>query len=43
MAISILAEIIAVRHGRAGGSLTDATGRIRGPAEQPNRANANGQ
>ena len=31
MAISILAEIIAVRHGRAGGPLTEATGRIRGP------------
>jgi len=30
MAISILAEIIAVRHGRAGGSLTDADGPIRG-------------
>jgi xanthine dehydrogenase accessory factor len=30
MAISILAEIIAVRHGRAGGPLTQATGNIRG-------------
>ena len=30
MAISILGEIIALRRGRAGGSLTDATGRIRG-------------
>ena len=30
MAISILAEIIAVRHGRAGGALTEATGHIRG-------------
>jgi xanthine dehydrogenase accessory factor len=30
MAISILAEIIAVRHGRAGGSLTEASGPIRG-------------
>ncbi|CAA9579335.1 MAG: Xanthine and CO dehydrogenases maturation factor, XdhC/CoxF family [uncultured Thermomicrobiales bacterium] len=30
MAISILAEIIAVRHGRAGGPLTEATGPIRG-------------
>ena len=32
MAVSILAEIIAVRHGRPGGSLTEAKGRIRGPA-----------
>lgn len=30
MAISILAEIIAVRHGRRGGSLTEAAGNIRG-------------
>jgi xanthine dehydrogenase accessory factor len=30
MAISILAEIIAVRHGRAGGPLTEASGPIRG-------------
>jgi xanthine dehydrogenase accessory factor len=30
MAISILAEIIALRRGRSGGSLTEATGRIRG-------------
>jgi xanthine/CO dehydrogenase XdhC/CoxF family maturation factor len=29
MAISILAEIIAVRHGRHGGPLTEATGNIR--------------
>lgn len=34
MAISILAEIIAVRHGRAGGALTDASGRIRGTVLQ---------
>lgn len=33
MAISILAEIIASRHGRAGGPLTEATGPIRGTAE----------
>lgn len=32
MAVSILAEIIAVRHNRPGGSLTEAKGRIRGPA-----------
>lgn len=32
MAVSILAEIIAVRHGRPGGTLTEAKGRIRGPA-----------
>jgi len=31
MAISILGEIIAMRHGRSGGSLTTATGNIRGP------------
>lgn len=31
MAISILAEIVAVRHGRTGGPLTEATGNIRGP------------
>src|SRR3712207_6495063 len=30
MAISILAEIVAVRHGRAGGPLTEASGPIRG-------------
>jgi xanthine dehydrogenase accessory factor len=30
MAISILAEIVAVRHGRAGGALTQASGHIRG-------------
>ena len=30
MAVSIMAEIIAVRNGRAGGPLTDATGSIRG-------------
>jgi xanthine dehydrogenase accessory factor len=34
MAISILAEIIACRHGRDGGPLTDTTGSIRGP-QQP--------
>jgi xanthine dehydrogenase accessory factor len=33
MAISILAEIIAVRHGRRGGPLTDATGNIRGESQ----------
>ncbi|HET7092840.1 MAG TPA: XdhC family protein [Thermomicrobiales bacterium] len=33
MAISILAEIISIRHGRAGGMLTAATGNIRGPVE----------
>ncbi|HEX5498620.1 MAG TPA: XdhC/CoxI family protein [Thermomicrobiales bacterium] len=33
MAISILAEIISIRHGRAGGTLTAATGNIRGPVE----------
>jgi len=32
MAISILGEIIALRRGRRGGSLTNATGRIRGDA-----------
>lgn len=32
MAISILAEIIALRRGRGGGSLTEATGHIRGEA-----------
>jgi xanthine dehydrogenase accessory factor len=32
MAISIMAEIIAVRKGRAGGPLTEATGSIRGDA-----------
>jgi xanthine dehydrogenase accessory factor len=30
MAISILAEIISIRHGRHGGPLTEATGNIRG-------------
>jgi xanthine dehydrogenase accessory factor len=34
MAISILAEIIAVRHGRAGGPLTEAAGHIRGRVEE---------
>jgi xanthine dehydrogenase accessory factor len=33
MAISILAEIIAIRHGRPGGPLTEATGNIRGELE----------
>jgi xanthine dehydrogenase accessory factor len=33
MAISILAEIISIRHGRAGGMLTGAAGNIRGPVE----------
>jgi xanthine dehydrogenase accessory factor len=33
MAISILAEIIAIRHGRLGGPLTDASGNIRGGQE----------
>jgi xanthine dehydrogenase accessory factor len=33
MAISILGEIIALRRGRTGGSLTQATGRIRGERE----------
>jgi xanthine dehydrogenase accessory factor len=33
MAISILSEIIAVRHGRHGGPLTEATGNIRGDQE----------
>ncbi|MDQ3411934.1 MAG: XdhC family protein [Chloroflexota bacterium] len=33
MAISILAEIIAVRRGRAGGFLADASGHIRGPRQ----------
>jgi xanthine dehydrogenase accessory factor len=33
MAISILAEIIAARHGRSGGPLTEATGSIRGAPE----------
>lgn len=37
MAISILAEIIAVRHGRKGGPLTKATGNIRGE-RQPDQA-----
>lgn len=35
MAISILGEIIAMRHGRSGGSLTHATGNIRGPQPAP--------
>ena len=36
MAISILAEIIASRHGRAGGPLTTTTGAIRGrPEDEP--------
>jgi xanthine dehydrogenase accessory factor len=30
MAVSIMAEIIAVRHGRVGGPLTEASGSIRG-------------
>jgi xanthine dehydrogenase accessory factor len=34
MAISILGEIIALRHGRTGGLLTHATGRIRGEREE---------
>ncbi len=34
MAISILAEIIAARHGRGGGPLTVAAGRIRGPRDE---------
>ncbi len=33
MAISILAEIIAARHGRSGGPLTAASGSIRGPVD----------
>ena len=33
MAISILGEIIALRRGRSGGSLTHATGRIRGEVD----------
>ena len=33
MAIAILAEIVAQRHGRTGGPLTEASGRIRGPRE----------
>jgi xanthine dehydrogenase accessory factor len=32
MAVSIMAEIIAVRYGRSGGPLTEATGSIRGDA-----------
>lgn len=35
MAISILAEIIAARHGRSGGPLTATSGPIRGPADVP--------
>lgn len=38
MAISILAEIIAVRHGREGGPLTRATGNIRGERETADAA-----
>ncbi len=38
MAISILAEIVAVRHGRTGGPLTEASGSIRGPAVAENGA-----
>ena len=34
MAISILAEIIAARHGRGGGPLTEAEGRIRGARDE---------
>lgn len=34
MAISILAEMIAARHGRDGGPLTEAEGRIRGPHDE---------
>ena len=33
MAVSILGEIIALAAGRSGGSLTHATGRIRGEAD----------
>ena len=33
MAVSILAEIVASRHGRGGGPLTEATGSIRGPRD----------
>ena len=35
MAVAILAEIIAVRHGRPGGMLTGATGSIRGAVDRP--------
>ncbi len=35
MAISILAEIIAVRRGRAGGFLANAAGHTRGPRDEP--------
>ena len=35
MAISILAEVVAVRHGRGGGPLTAAGGNIRGPRLEP--------
>ncbi|MBA2753855.1 MAG: XdhC family protein [Chloroflexia bacterium] len=35
MAVAILAEIIAVRHGRPGGMLTGATGSIRGAVARP--------
>ena len=35
MAVSILAEIIACRHGRSGGPLTEASGAIRGPQAEP--------
>ena len=34
MAISILAEIVAIRHGRHGGPLTEAAGNIRGPRDK---------
>ena len=37
MAISILGEIIALRRGRSGGSLTHATGRIRGEGARRGR------
>ncbi len=38
MAISILAEIIASRHGRSGGPLTTASGSIRGPLDSVSQA-----
>lgn len=40
MAISILGEIIALRRGRRGGSLTNASGRIRGDASGADQAAA---
>jgi xanthine dehydrogenase accessory factor len=40
MAVSILGEIIALRRGRRGGSLTNATGRIRGEATVADRVPA---